>query len=196
MDGIVVVGASQGGVHALRHLIKALPSNFPAPVVVVLHVGGGQSILPSILNDLGGLRATHIRQDEELEPGHVYVAPSDRHVLVVDSHLTLSHGPRENWARPAVDPLFRTAAQAFGDRVIGVVLTGQLNDGTAGLYEIKQRGGVAIVQDPAEAEAPSMPRSAIENVGADYVLPVAEIGALLVKLVGEAPKRAEGAQPG
>ncbi|HWD66654.1 MAG TPA: chemotaxis protein CheB [Caulobacteraceae bacterium] len=192
MDAIVVIGASQGGVLALRQLVHELPADFPAPVVIVMHIGQSSSLLPAILNNLGPLQASHVENGEALRPGHIHVAPPDRHILILDGCLALSRGPRENWARPAVDPLFRTAAEAYGENAIGVILTGQLNDGTAGLFEIKRRGGVAIVQDPAEAEAPSMPRSAMENVAVDYVLPVSDIAAQLVRLVEEKSRSAAG----
>jgi two-component system chemotaxis response regulator CheB len=189
MDAVVVVGASQGGVQATRTLIAGLPPAFPAPVVVVLHVGANRSILPSLLNELGSLRASHARNGDRLTPGHVHVAPPDHHLLIVDGILELSRGPRENWARPAVDPLFRSAAEAYGPGVIGVVLTGRLNDGTAGLYEIKRRGGVAIVQDPVDAEMRDMPESALRNVKVDYVLPVRRVPTLLVELVERTARR-------
>lgn len=183
MDGIVIIGASQGGVLALRQLVAKLPPRFPAPVIAVVHVGSGPSVLPSILNDLGGLPASHARQGATLEAGHIYIAPPDRHVLVVDGNLELTHGPRENWARPAVDPLFRSAAEAYGPGAIGIVLTGRLNDGSAGLYEIKRRGGIAIVQEPSEAEAPSMPESVLLNVDVDYRLPISEMAGVLLQLL-------------
>jgi two-component system chemotaxis response regulator CheB len=163
MPRIIAIGASEGGVHALRALIGGLPADFPAPVLAVLHVGTSQSLMPSILNDLGGISASHARNGERLRPSHVFVAPPDHHLLVSDGRLELSSGPRENWVRPAVDPLFRTAAESYGPDTVGVVLTGRLNDGTSGLYEIKRRGGIAIVQDPDEAEAPSV--HAAERVG-------------------------------
>ena len=182
MNRIIVAGASQGGVQALRRLAAGLPRGFTAPVLMVLHVGASESILPSILNDLAGLPASHAKDGEPILPGRIYVAPPDRHLLVARVRLELSHGPRENWARPAIDPLFRTAAEWWGPAVVGVVLSGALNDGTSGLYEIKRRGGLAIVQDPAEAEAPSMPKSALDNVPVDYRLPVSEIPRLLIDL--------------
>ncbi|MBV9509305.1 MAG: hypothetical protein JO303_03360 [Caulobacteraceae bacterium] len=182
MNRIIVAGASQGGVQALRTLVAGLPKDFSAPILVVLHVGASESILPSILSDLGGLAASHARHGEPIREGRIYVAPPDRHLLVVRDRLELSHGPRENWARPAIDPLFRTAAEWWGPAVVGVVLSGALNDGTSGLYEIKRRGGLAIVQDPAEAEAPSMPKSALDNVPVDFRLTVSEISRLLVDL--------------
>ncbi|MBV9330215.1 MAG: chemotaxis protein CheB, partial [Alphaproteobacteria bacterium] len=161
MPRIVVIGASQGGVEALHGLVERLPGDFAAPILVVIHVGAGPSILPSILNDIGRLNASHVKNGDAIRPGHIHVAPPDHHLIVVDGRLELSRGPRENWTRPAIDPLFRSAAEAYGADVIGVILSGGMNDGTAGLYEIKRRGGIAVVQDPDEAEAPSMPQSAI-----------------------------------
>lgn len=182
MTGVVVIGASQGGVHALRSLIGGLQADFALPIVVVLHIGASESILPSILANIGTLPSSHARSGDKLKPGHVHVAPPDHHLLVMDGELELTRGPRENWARPAIDPLFRSAAEAYGPAAIGVVLTGGLNDGTAGLYEIKRRGGIAIVQDPREAEVPSMPQSALQNVKVDFVLPVREIPKILIQI--------------
>jgi len=167
---------------------------------VVLHVGSSQSFLPSILNDAGRLPASHVTAETKLEPGQIYIAAPDRHMMVVDSTAVTSRGPRENWARPAIDPLFRSAAEVFGPKVIGVILTGMLNDGTPGLYEIKRRGGVAVVQDPDDAEAPSMPRSALDNVAVDFCVTLAEMPALLVRLAAEplpgaGAKREERAMP-
>lgn len=181
MAQIFAIGASQGGVQVLRTIVAALPSDFPAPILVVIHTGQ-DSQLPSVLADAGKLPATHAIHGESYGPGHIYIAPPDRHMLVVDGRLELSHGPRENWARPAIDPLFRSVAETFGPEAAGLVLTGRLNDGTSGLYEIKRRGGVALVQDPATAEAPGMPGSAIDNVPVDYCLSVPDIPAMLIQL--------------
>ena len=192
MAPIVVIGGSQGGVEAVLEIASGLPAEFPAAVLVVLHVGAGPSTLPSILNGVGLLPASHGKSGDRIEAGHIYVAPADHHLIVADGHLKLSKGPRENWTRPAIDPLFRTAAAALGPDCIGVILTGGLNDGTAGLYRIKQCGGVAVVQDPKDADAPSMPRSALENVDIDFCVPVAEIAPLLVRLVKDVRKRERG----
>lgn len=189
MAKIVVVGASQGGVIPLVTIVKGLPKDFPAPILIVLHIGAARSMLPQVLNDTRSLPAVHARHGEELLPGHVYVAPPDRHMVVTANGIELNRGPRENWARPAIDPLFRSAAEVFGPEVIGVILSGRLNDGTSGLYEIKRRGGLALVQDPEEAEAASMPQSAMDNVSIDYSVPVAEIPALLNRLVREEVRR-------
>jgi two-component system, chemotaxis family, protein-glutamate methylesterase/glutaminase len=185
MAPIVVIGASQGGIAALQEFVRGLPRDFPAAILVVIHIGASPSILPSILGEAGKLPASHARHGERIRPGHIYIAPPDHHLLVEEEHVQLSRGPRENWTRPAIDPLFRSAALEYGPDAIGVILTGGLNDGTLGLYEIKRRGGVAIVQDPAEAEAPSMPASALANVTVDYCLPLAAIPGRLVALVRE-----------
>lgn len=189
---IIAVGASQGGVPALKTLVAGLPRNFATPILVVLHVGTERSILPSILSDPKGLTASHAVQGEPVRPGHILIAPPDQHMLVVDGHIRLSHGPRENWARPAIDPLFRSVAHTYGPGAAGIILSGTLNDGTAGLYEIKQRAGIAIVQDPADAEAASMPLSALANVAVDYTLPISEIPALLTRLATNSGKIAAG----
>lgn len=189
MARIVVVGASQGGVRALNSLIGALPSEFAPPILIVQHIGASRSMLPSILNDIDGDKAAFGQDGEAICDHRIYVAPPDHHMLLKDGHLELTRGPRENWARPAVDPLFRTAAYYYGADAIGIILSGRLNDGTAGLYEIKRQGGVAIVQTPSEAEAGDMPRSALENVAIDYCLPVGEIPRLLARLTKESDKQ-------
>lgn len=182
MPKLFAIGASQGGVDVLRRIASGLPGDFAGAVTIVLHIGAERSMLPSILSAAGPLPAAHAEHGEAIEPGRIYVAPPDRHLLVIDGRLELSHGPRENYVRPAVDPLLRSVAESYGSDAVGVILTGRLNDGTAGLFEIKRRGGVAIVQDPMAAEAPSMPQSALNNVAVDYCLPVSEIAGQLVRL--------------
>jgi two-component system chemotaxis response regulator CheB len=180
---IIVVGASAGGVEALSELFSRLPADVPASFFVVLHVSDrGTSVLPGILSRRGALPAVHPRDGDPIEPGRVYVAPPGFHLLVQRGAVRLVRGPRENGARPAVDPLFRSAAAAYGRRVVGVVLSGTLDDGTAGLHAVEARGGTAVVQDPDEAMYAGMPRSAAEHVAVDHVLPVAEIAALVVRL--------------
>ena len=186
-DRIVVIGTSAGGVEALMKLVAGLPRNFGAPVVVVLHVGAeSPSVLPQILSRSGNLPAQEARDGERLRPATIYTAVPDFHVTIEeDKTLRLSRGPRENRHRPAVDPLFRSAALAFRSRVIGVILTGTLDDGTAGMLAVKKGGGVTIVQDPADALYADMPKNAMEYVKIDYVLPLAEIAAKLVECVGQ-----------
>jgi two-component system chemotaxis response regulator CheB len=180
---IIVIGASTGGVEALKSLVGQFPKDLPATVCIVLHVPAGYSSkLPEILSRSGPVPASHPNDGEPLRPGSIYVAPNDRHLLVEPGRVRVVKGPRENNHRPAVDPLFRSAALAYGARVVGVVLTGALNCGTSGLIAIKSQGGVAVVQDPADAYCADMPRSALEYVAADYCMPLAELGSLLDRL--------------
>ena len=184
--GIVVVGASAGGVEALTDLAAALPVDLPAAVFVVLHLPAtGTSALPDILRRHGPLPADHVRDGEPIQPGRIYVAPPDHHVLLRTGHVHLSRGPRENGHRPAIDPLFRSAAHEYSTRVIGLVLSGALDDGTAGLLAIKSRGGIAVVQDPDDALYPGMPASALAHLQADHVLPATSIGKLLTRLTAD-----------
>lgn len=180
---IVTVGASAGGVEALMTLACGLPADLPAAVFVVLHVPAeGASLLPEILSRAGPLPAVHPHDGQQIVPGRIYVAPPDLHLVVERNRVRLLHGPRENRCRPSVDVLFRSAALAYGRRVVAVVLSGTLDDGTAGLAVVKARGGVAIVQNPATALFPGMPESAIEHVAVDAVLPAAEIPPLITEL--------------
>ena len=180
---IVVIGASAGGVEALRRLIAALPQAFAASVFVVLHVpSNSHSALPQILQRAGKLPVRHASDGEIFRPGVVYVAPPDAHLLVKPGHLSLLHGPTENGHRPAIDPLFRSAAAAYGPRVIGVILSGVLDDGTSGLLTVSQAGGITVVQSPDDALYPSMPSSAMHSVPVDVVASCDEIGAALQRL--------------
>jgi two-component system chemotaxis response regulator CheB len=184
--GIVVVGASAGGVEALTDLAASLPSDLSAAVFVVLHLPAtGTSALPEILRRHGPLPAAHVRDGEPIQPGRIYVAPPDHHVLVRTGHVHLSRGPRENGHRPAIDPLFRSAAREYAARVIGVVLSGALDDGTAGLLAIKSRGGIAVVQNPEDALYPGMPGNALEHAQVDHVLAAASMGTLLTRLLAD-----------
>jgi two-component system, chemotaxis family, protein-glutamate methylesterase/glutaminase len=183
---IIVVGASAGGVEAVAALVEALPRDLPAAVFVVVHFPPHvTSVLPRILTRRGGMAAIHPEDGDPIELGCVYVAPPDRHLLLERGHVRLVRGPRENAARPAVDPLFRSAARAYGPRVVGVILTGNLDDGAAGLLAVKSAGGLAVVQDPADALYAGMPTSAVRHVDVDHVVPLAEIPALLTRLAGQ-----------
>ncbi|HEX8188433.1 MAG TPA: chemotaxis protein CheB, partial [Pyrinomonadaceae bacterium] len=182
---IVVVGTSAGGVEALRVLVGGLPADFPGSVFIVMHTAADSpGVLAQILDRAGKLPAAAASNRERVRPGRVYVAPPDRHLLLEPGLMRLTRGPKENRFRPAVDPLFRSAAAVYGPRVVGVVLTGGLDDGTSGLWAVKRLGGVAVVQDPEEAFMPSMPQSALEQVEVDYTLPLAEIAPLLARLAG------------
>jgi two-component system, chemotaxis family, protein-glutamate methylesterase/glutaminase len=181
---IVVIGASAGGVQVLLDLAAQLPEQFPAPILVVLHVGAHRSVLPELMNARDGNRALHPADGAALQPGMIYVAPPDQHMLVDEHRIRLYHGPKENHARPAIDPLFRTAALAHGPRVIGVVLSGRLDDGTAGLQAIKHCGGLAVIQDPVDAEHPDMPASALAHVRIDRCIAASQLAPTLEALVG------------
>src|SRR2546423_755077 len=171
---IVTVGASLGGVETLSKLVSSLPCDFKAPVLVVMHTSAhGPGLLPQILGRAGRLPAKHAEEGDRIAPGKIYVAPPDQHLLVEDGHLRLSRGPLVNRSRPSVDVLFQSAAEAYGAHVIGVVLTGSLSDGVAGLQQIKASGGTTIVQDPNDASCPEMPLNAIRAMAIDYTVPLA-----------------------
>ncbi|KAB8320124.1 chemotaxis protein CheB [Tolypothrix campylonemoides VB511288] len=190
---IIVIGASAGGVEALKKLVASLPSDLPAAIFIVVHVSAQhKSFLPDILNRCGSLPVAHAKDGELIEHGRIYVAPPDHHLLVKPSYIRLVQGPKENRCRPAVDPLFRTAAKAYKSRVVGVVLSGTLDDGTAGLIDVKKLGGVAVVQDPDDALFSGMPKSAIQHVDVDYILPLVSIAPILVHLAYE-PIATQGA---
>ncbi len=189
---IFVIGASLSGIDALCELVSTLPIDFPAPILIAQHVAShSPGMLPELLSKAGRLPATHPKDRAPIEKGRIYVAPPDRHMLVQDGCIRLSHGPHENFARPAIDPLFRSAAVAFGPAVVGVILTGQLDDGTAGLLAIKDRGGTTVVQEPSEATAPSMPRSAMRKVQIDHCCRLGPMGRLFVQLAADDPTVSE-----
>ena len=186
--GIIVVGASAGGVEALQVFAAGMPANLDAAIFVVLHIGAGiagQSYLPAILSSAGRLPAVPAGDGAQIEKGKIYVAPPDCHLLLEEGIVHLSHGSKENWTRPAINPLFRSAAAAYGPNVIGVILPGTLDDGVAGLAEIKRRGGVAVVQDPQSALYSSMPGNALMKVNVDHVVPLSHIGRFVADLVGK-----------
>ncbi|MEM5365382.1 chemotaxis protein CheB [Paraburkholderia azotifigens] len=188
----IAVGASAGGVDALRDLASQLPPDLPATVAIVLHVGSHESLLPSLLNGSGPLEASHAEDGQVYKRGKIYVAPPDRHLIVDGTCFRLVQGAKENFARPAIDPLFRSAASEMGSRAIGVVLTGLLDDGAAGLEAIQACGGATLVQDPADAFAQDMPLNAAPF--ADYILPLAGLAARLVQLAGGVPQ-SRGKEP-
>ena len=180
---IVVVGASAGGVEALQRFVRALPADFAAPILIVLHASPtGRSYLPEILTRAGVVPAAHAKDGERLEPGHIYIAPPDTHLVLTGSVMTLARGPRENGHRPAIDPLFRTAAIAYDRHVAGVILSGTLDDGTVGLSLVKEAGGATLVQDPDDALYRDMPLNAIAYVAPDYIQSVEAIVDTLVRL--------------
>lgn len=192
---IIVVGASAGGVEALSGLVRELPSDLPAAVFIVLHLPSQlPSLLPVILDRVSPLEVSHARDGEKIQHGRIYTAPPDHHLLVERDFVRVIRGPKENRYRPAVDPLFRSAALAYGPRVVGVILTGALGDGTVGMRALKSRGGIGVVQDPHEALYPGMPMSAMENTRVDYILPLAEIAPLLTHLASVEAEE-EGAFP-
>ncbi|MEV6597472.1 chemotaxis protein CheB [Actinoplanes sp. NPDC051346] len=177
---VVAVGASAGGVEALRALVAGLPADYPGAVLVVLHVPrDSPSALPAILTRSGPLPAVSATDGDELRHGRVYVAPNDHHLLVLDGRIRLTRGPAENGHRPAVDPLFRSVARAYAQRAVGVVLSGSRDDGAAGLASIAAHGGTTVVQDPDDALYPWMPRAAIAHRTPDHIAPAAKIGGLL-----------------
>jgi two-component system, chemotaxis family, protein-glutamate methylesterase/glutaminase len=182
-SSLVVVGASAGGVEPLREIISALPADLAAAVVVVLHVPREGSRLPEILTRAAQMPAAHATSGEPLAAGRIYVAPPDRHLLVRDGRAVVVRGPRENSARPAIDPLFRSAALEFAARTVAVVLSGVRNDGALGARAISEQGGCVIVQDPADADFPGMPESAIARDHPDRVLPATAIAPAIVKAV-------------
>jgi len=183
---IIVVGASAGGVEALRQLVSGFPRDLPAAVFVVLHIGNGlngHSALPAILSSAGRLPAIGANDGDRIRHGQIYVARPNCHLMMEPGIVRSVDGPKVNMTRPAINPLFRSAAAAYGARAIGVILTGLLDDGTAGLAEIKRKGGLAVVQNPTDALYSCMPENALRHVQADYVLTLADMPATLTRLV-------------
>jgi two-component system chemotaxis response regulator CheB len=181
---IVVIGASRGGVEALRGIVAALPLNLRSTLLIVLHTSPTHaSLLPAVLSSAGPLPAEHGRNGTRIERGRIYVAPPDHHMTVGPiGFIRLDQGPKENYVRPAADPLFRSAASVYGSRVIGIILTGGGSDGTQGLIAIEQAGGLAIVQDPGDARDPGMPTSALLDDNPDLCLPLSEIPGVIIRL--------------
>lgn len=180
---IIVIGASAGGIEPIRRILGGLPGDFPASVFVVVHTSpNAPGVLNFVFDSAGELPAASAEDRERIEPGRVRIAPPDHHLILEPGVMRLTRGPRENRFRPAVDPLFRSAAQTYGPRVVGIILSGGLDDGASGLWTVKQLGGTTIVQDPEEAWAPSMPQSAMRHVRIDHVLRAAAIAPLLIRL--------------
>lgn len=192
---VVVVGASAGGIEALKELVAALPADLAASLFVVLHMpAGATSVLPAILTRAGPLPAEHVEDAAEIALGHIYVAPPDCHLQFDDGRVTATAGPKENGHRPAVDPLFRSAAHVYGPRVVGVILSGTLDDGTLGLRAVKAHGGVTLVQDPDDAQHSGMPRNAIAFGAPDRIGRPDELAAAIVELTANPVENvAEGA---
>jgi two-component system chemotaxis response regulator CheB len=181
---IVTIGASAGGIEPLQHIVRALPVDLPAAVFVVVHIGVAGRLVDALSRDPGFPVAT-AEDERPIEHGTLFVAPPDQHLLLSPDRMLLRRGPRENLARPAIDPLFRSAATHHGPRVVGVVLSGNLTDGTAGLEAIKRCGGLAVVQDPGEAPFPSMPASVLANMDVDHVVKIAQLPKLLATLTAQ-----------
>lgn len=189
---VIVIGASAGGLKAITQLVGQLSSDFSAPILVVQHISpdaAGNALLNS-LNENGSLVCEHAQNKGWMKPGHIYLAPSDHHLMIDDDRrLLITKGAHENRSRPAIDPLFRSAAVTFGTGVIAILLTGYLNDGTSGLEAIKRCGGICIVQDPEDADYPDMPKNALSQVDVDYCLPVSGMGELLSELIKSRVKK-------
>jgi two-component system chemotaxis response regulator CheB len=195
LNRLIVVGAGEGGAQALVTVCQGLAPGLAAAILVVIHNSANHSQLPRMLSRLG-LEASYARSGERISAGRIYIASTDEHLLVDDTSIHLSRGPREHHCRPAIDPLFRSAALAYAESVVGVLLTGELDDGVAGLQAIKRLGGVVVVQDPADAFSPGMPQSALEFCEVDHCLPLAEISRVLNDLSGRpADRQPENASP-
>jgi two-component system, chemotaxis family, protein-glutamate methylesterase/glutaminase len=189
---IIVIGASAGGFEALKVLARDLPADLDASIFIVWHMPADiRGVLPEVLNRHGKIKAANAYDKETIEPNRIYVAPPDRHLIVESGQVRVTRGPKENRFRPAVDPLFRSAAHSYRQRVIGVILSGALDDGTSGLWTVKYFGGVAVVQDPRDAEVPSMPENALNEVAVDHVVPVSQMAELLVRLSRESIEASE-----
>ena len=183
---IVVMGGSTGSFDVFKRVAKDLPPDLDAAIFIVWHMSPDvRGILPEVLNNAGPLPAHEARDGDEIKLGNVYVARADHHLLLDNSHMRVTRGPKENRFRPAVDPLFRSAAYEYGPRVVGIITSGALDDGTSGMWAIKMHGGVTVAQDPNDAEIPSMPESAIRQVTIDHIVPAKQIADLIVRLSSE-----------
>jgi two-component system, chemotaxis family, protein-glutamate methylesterase/glutaminase len=186
---IIVVGASAGGVAALKDFIKGLPEDFNGSIFIVLHMPPyAKSMLPKILSKAGPLDAVESKDGESIRPGTIYVAPNDHHLILESGDkIVVKRGPKENRFRPSIDALFRSAAYVYGSRVIGIILSGLLNDGVSGLWTIKQHGGIAVIQDPKDAEQPQLPENVLEYVHVDYIVSTADMAPLIAGMVKKPP---------
>ncbi|HZZ87337.1 MAG TPA: chemotaxis protein CheB [Caulobacteraceae bacterium] len=190
----MAIAGSTGSIDALRSILSRLPPKFPAPIFVVVHVGArGRNVLADIFGRAGELPVATAEDGEPAQPGHVYVAPADQHLLAVDGCCRLGRGPRENMSRPAIDPLFRSVGLAYGAGAIGVLLSGYMNDGAAGLADLKRCGGQTVVQNPGDAEAPEMPLAALRSNDIDFRAPANDLAELLVRLLAAEPQAASEA---
>lgn len=189
---IVVIGTSAGGMKALTALIEQLPKDFPAPLLIVKHISSDATgdTLINALNKISELKCIHARHGEKIKAGQIYLSPSDNHLMIEENgFILITKGAQENRSRPAIDPLFRSAATSFGNRTIGILLSGYLDDGTSGLIAIQRCGGICIIQDPADADYPDMPKNALNQIKPDYCIPIAEMGKTLSILVERKPKK-------
>jgi two-component system, chemotaxis family, protein-glutamate methylesterase/glutaminase len=186
---VIVVGGSAGGISALCSLLKGIPGNFPAPILAVIHIAEETHKLSTVLQRCSALKVVDPTKPQPIEPGKVYIAPPNRHLVVRSGCATAVMGPRENRHRPSVDTLFRSAARSYRTALIGVVLTGALDDGSAGALAIKSRGGTLVVQDPDDAEVPDMPANVIRQVKADHCVKLTQMPGVLQRLVAKNGKR-------
>lgn len=187
---VVVIGTSAGGLNALKILVSQLKKRFEAAILIVQHISPDATgnVLLDALNLSGDIKCQHAANGITLKNGHLYLAPADHHLMIGDDEkILITKGALENRSRPAIDPLFRSAAAVFANKVIGVLLTGYLDDGTVGMTAIKRCGGTCIVQDPADAEYPDMPQNALNQIDVDYCLPLSEIGGVLYELIAKKP---------
>jgi two-component system, chemotaxis family, protein-glutamate methylesterase/glutaminase len=192
---IIVIGGSAGSIEALLTIVRALPAEFPAAIFVVIHRSKGPSQLVEILGQAGDLPVVYAENSLAIEAGRIYIAPGDYHLLLKPGHMELSSGPKVNLVRPAIDLLFQSAAHSYGNQVVGIILSGILDDGSRGLYEIKRLGGIAIAQDPAEAVFPQMIENAMNVVKCDYVVPASQMASLLLELSEEVRKEVPMSKP-
>jgi two-component system chemotaxis response regulator CheB len=183
-ERLIAIGGSAGGVEALTHLVAALPADLPAAVVAVIHLSPHHtSHLAQVLAKAGPLPAMEAADGDLLQPGRILVAAPGHHLVVQDGRARLLDEAPVNWVKPAIDPLFQSATREYGPRLVAVILTGSLSDGSAGLIAVRQAGGVAVVQDPNDAVHPDMPQNALDAAGADHCVPLREMAPLLARLV-------------